>query len=373
MTSRSTRSTGWRRSGIPVERLVIVRHDKPGVTLPDEASLSAALKAGPSATLTAYVDRIASSTLLDTLPEPARVVKTSSRDAIGVTEWELANGVKVVLKPTTFKQDEIMFRAFSPGGTSQASDADFVPASGDAGRRRGRTRQVQQRGSAPVLTGKIASADATIGEPRKDRRHASPKDLETMFQLIYMRFTQPRADPVIFATQTSQLKTLMANQANTPAFAFAAAMAEIMGQNHPRRRLPTAAMIDEWNLEKSMAFYKDRFGDASDFTFVFVGNIDPAVMKPLAERYLGSLPSLRRKEAGQDVGVRSPKGTITKQVVKGLEPKSQAAIVYTGPFDFTAEQRVTLRAMTEILQTRLLETIREDLGGTYSITARSSQ
>jgi zinc protease len=356
-------------------RLVVVRApDKPGVMLPDEASLSAALKAGPSATLTAYVDRIASSTLLETLPEPARVVKTSSRDAIGVTEWELANGVKVVLKPTTFKQDEIMFRAFSPGGTSQASDADFVPAStatqvvGAGGLGRFSSADLRR-----VLTGKIASANPTIGELDEGLLGgASPKDLETMFQLIYMRFTQPRADPVIFATQTEQLRTLMANQANTPAYAFAAAMAEIMGQTHPRRRLPTPAMIDEWNLDKSMAFYKDRFGDASDFTFVFVGNIDPVVMKPLAERYLGSLPSLRRKEAGKDVGARAPKGTITKQVVKGLEPKSQAAIVYTGPIESTAEQRVTLRAMTEILQTRLLETIREDLGGTYSITARSS-
>jgi zinc protease len=355
-------------------RLVIVRApDKAGVALPDEASLTAALKAGASAPITAYVDRVASATLLDTLPEPSRVVKTATRESLGVTEWELANGVKVVLKPTTFKQDEIMFRAFSPGGTSQASDADFVPATtatqvvtaGGLGR-------FSSADLGRVLTGKIASANPRIGELEEELLgSASPKDLETMFQLIYMRFTQPRADAAIFATQTSQLKTLMANQANTPAFAFASAMSEIMGQGHPRRRMPTAAMVDEWNLDKSFAFYKDRFADASDFTFVFVGNIDLAVMKPLAERYLGSLPSLGRKEAGKDVGARTPTGVITKQVARGLEPKSQATIVYTGPMAFTAEQRVALRAMTEILQNRLLETIREDLGGTYSITARS--
>ena len=355
-------------------RLVIVRApDKAGVTLPDEASLTAALKAGPSGPLTAYVDRIASSTLLETLPEPSRVVKTSAREALGVTEWELANGVKVVIKPTTFRQDEIVFRAFSPGGTSQASDADYVPAStatqvvtaGGLGR-------FSSADLRRVLTGKLASANPTIGELDEGLiGSASPKDLETMFQLIYMRFTQPRADATIFAAQTAQLKTLMANQANTPGFAFAKAMSEIMGQNHPRRRMATAAMIDEWDLDKSMAFYRDRFADASDFTFVFVGTIDPAAMRPLVERYLGSLPSLHRKEAGKDVGARTPKGLVTRQVVKGLEPKSQAAIVYTGPIVFTAEQRVALRAMTEILQTRLLDTIREDLGGTYSITARS--
>jgi zinc protease len=227
-----------------------------------------------------------------------------------------------------------------------------------------------------VLTGKIASAAPTIGELEEGLTgSASPKDLETLFQLIYMRFTQPRADASIFETQKTQLKTLMANQANTPGYAFTAALAEILGQNHPRRRLPTAAMIDEWNLDKSMAFYKDRFGDASDFTFVFVGNVDPAAMKPLAERYLATLPVTHRKETWKDVGAREPKGVITKQVVKGIEPKSQATIIYSGGFDpgfkFTQDDRVTLRAMGEILQTRLLDTIREDLGGTYSITARA--
>jgi zinc protease len=167
----------------------------------------------------------------------------------------------------------------------------------------------------------------------------------------------------------------MANQANTPSFAYAAALAEILGQNHPRRRLPTVAMIDEWNLEKSMAFYKDRFADASDFTFVFVGSLDAAAMKPLVERYLGSLPSLHRKETWKDVGARPPAGLITREVAKGIEPKSQATIIYTGAlppgFAFTQDARAALRAMGEILQTRLLDTIREDLGGTYSITARA--
>ena len=184
-----------------------------------------------------------------------------------------------------------------------------------------------------------------------------------------MRFTQPRADPVIFGVMTTQLKTLMANQANTPGYAFSRALTEIMGQNHPRRRMQTPEMIDQWNLEKSMAFYKNRFADASDFTFVFVGNIDPATMKPLVERYLGSLPSLRRKETWKDVEARTPTGVIAKQVEKGIEPKSQTAILFTGLFEYTQDQRVAIRAMSEILQTRLIETIREDLGGTYSISA----
>jgi len=358
------------------DHLVIVRApENAAAALPDEGRIEAVFRAAPSRTVTAYVDRVSSSTLLDAVPEPRAVVKTTTLDAIGVTEWQLANGVKVVLKPTTFRQDEIVFRAFSPGGTSLASDADYIPASS--------ATQVVSAGGLghyssadlrKVLTGKIASANPAIGELEEGLAGgASPKDLETLFQLIYMRFAQPRVDPTIFFAQTTQLKTLMANQANTPAYAFAAALAEILGQNHVRRQLPTAATIDKWNMEKSLAFYRDRFADASDFTFVFVGNLDPAAIKPLVERYLGSLPSLNRRETWKDVGAPMPRGVITRQVAKGIEPKSQAAIIFSGPMTLTQDARLTQRAMAEILQTRLLEAIREDLGGTYSITARAAQ
>jgi zinc protease len=363
------RAREWYPEG---NRLVVVTApEKAGVAVPDEAALAAVLNAASGTTLSAYVDTVANASLLETPPAPSPVVKTNTRDAIGITEWELANGVKVILKPTTFKQDEILFRATSPGGTSLASDADFVPAA--------TATQVVTAGGLgkfssadlrKVLTGKIASAAPFIGELEEGLSgSASPKDLETMFQLIYLRFTAPRADPVIFGVQSSQMKTLMANQANTPAYAFTEAIAAIMGRNHPRRRLPTAATVDEWNLDKSMAFYKDRFADASDFTFVFVGNIDPSVMKPLVERYLGGLPSLRRKETWKDIEFRTPTGVITKKVEKGIEPKSQAAILFTGPFDYDQTNRIAIRAMADVLQTRLLDAIREDLGGTYSISA----
>jgi len=161
----------------------------------------------------------------------------------------------------------------------------------------------------------------------------------------------------------------MNNQSVVPEFAFFDALSAARYGNHPRRRSLTAATVDEWNLDKSMAFYKDRFADASDFTFYFVGNFDEATIKPLVERYLGALPSLKRKESWKDIGVKLPAGVVEKRVEKGIEPKSRAAIVFSGPFVFDQEKRVAIRAMSEILQTRLLELIREELGGTYSITA----
>jgi zinc protease len=198
---------------------------------------------------------------------------------------------------------------------------------------------------------------------------SSRKDLETMFQLIYLTFMQPRADATAFAVQAAQMKTLLANQTAVPEFAFFNALTMARYQNHLRRRLSTPATIDEWNLDKSLAFYRDRFADASDFTFVFVGSFDLATMKPLVERYLGSLPNIHRHETWKDVGVRTPVGVIEKKVEKGIEPKSEAAIVFSGPFNYDQSHRVAIRAMAEILQTRLLDTIREELGGTYSISA----
>jgi zinc protease len=351
--------------------VIVMAPEKAGLTLPDEATLARVMRDAEEKELKPYVDTAASATLMESAPAGGTVAKTNTREAIGITEWELSNGVKVVLKPTTFKEDEILFTATSPGGTSLASDEDFIPASTAA--------QVVSAGGIgklsvsdlrKVMTGKIAIATPFIRELEEGLSGSSSrKDLETMFQLIYLRFTAPRADPAAFGAQSAQMKTMLGNQAASPGFAFADALNSAIYQNHPRRRMPTAAAVDEWNLDKSLAFYKDRFSDASDFRFVFVGTFDVAAMKPLVEKYLGSLPSTHRTETWKDVGVRTATGVVEKTVEKGIEPKSQAAIVYTGPFEYDQTHRVAIRAMAEILQTRLLELIREDLGGTYSITA----
>ncbi len=189
---------------------------------------------------------------------------------------------------------------------------------------------------------------------------ASPKDLETLFQLIHLTFTQPRADATIFGVLTSQMKTILANQAASPAFAFSEALQAALFQNHPRARPMTAERVGEMSLEKSFAFYKDRFADAGDFTFVFVGSFEPSAIKPLVERYLASLPSLGRKETWKDVGMMPAKGVVEKTVKKGIEPQSRVALVFSGPFQWNRDQRVAIRAMSTILETRLRETLRED-------------
>jgi zinc protease len=361
----------WFPASLQNRLVILTAPEKAGLAIPDESKLAAVIKEPPPAELKAYVDTIGTAVLLESLPAPGKIVNASTNEKTGLTTWELANGVKVVLKPTTFRADDIQFRATSPGGTSLASDADFIPAD--------YATQVINAGGVSkfsaidlqkMMTGKIASANPYIGELEEGLNGSSSrKDLETMFQLIYLRFTQPRADANAFAVQATQARTFMANQSVVPEYAFFEALNSARYQDHPRRRMATAATVEQWNLDKSLAFYKDRFADASDFTFYFVGSFDEAMMKPLVERYLGALPSLKRKETWKDIGLKGPTGIVEKRVEKGIEPKSRTAIVFSGPFDYNQTQRVAIRAMSEILGNRLLEVIREELGGTYGISA----
>jgi zinc protease len=344
--------------------------EKAGLAVPTQARLASILATAADKELTAYVDNVATTPLLETAPSPGAIAKTTTKDAYGITEWELSNGVKVVLKPTNFKEDEIVFRATSPGGTSLASDADY-PAVSMADRvvSAGGVGKLSAIDLRKVLAGKAAAVSASIGETSEGLSGGgSPKDLETLFQLIYLRFTQPRADPEVFTAITTQMKAQMANQAVTPSFAFNETLLSTLYQNHPRRQMMTPERVSQVDLDKSLAFYKDRFADASDFTFVFVGTFTLDQMRPLVEQYLASLPATHRKESWKDVGVHPVTGVVKKEVDKGIEPKGQTAMVFTGPFEYTQANRAAIRAMADILQDRLREVMREELGGTYGVS-----
>lgn len=352
-------------------RMVIVTAPEvAGVPLPTSTQLAALITNAASKTLTAYVDSASGQSLMTSDPKPGTVVKTTTKGQ-EITEWELSNGAKVVLKPTNLKADEILLQAISPGGTSLASDADYIPASTAVGVvTAGGLGKINRIDLGKTLSGKVASARPFISEVQEGvTGSASKKDLETMFQLVYLTFTEPRLDREAFQVQASQTKSVLENQEADPGFAFSKALNEALYKNHVRRRPTTAETVDKWNLDKSIAFYKSRFADASDFTFLLIGDFDLATMKPLVEKYVASLPATRRKETFKDVGATYAKGVIEKTVEKGIEPKSQEAIIFTGPFQWDQTQRIAIRAMATVLTERLREAIREELGGTYSISA----
>ncbi len=353
-------------------RLVLVSApDAAGVRLPDRAELAAVVKTALAKRLEPYVDAAAGQTLMDAQPPRGRIVKTTDRRDAGITEWTLSNGATVVLKPTTLKEDQILFRAAAPGGVSLASDADLIPArvadnvipAGGVGKFSAVMLDKLLSGKAVVVTPFINELDQGMAGG------STPQDLETLFQLLYLRFTEPRADPDAFAAMASQARGLLANQMASPDVVFNQTLNAAFSQNSPRRQPETPASVDQWNLAKSLAFYKARFDDASNFTFVFVGSFTLESIKPLVETYLASLPSTGAHETWRDLGIRPPTGVVEKTVEKGIAPKSQVAIVFSGPFEYDDAHVLALRAMSLVLQSRLLETIRQQLGGTYSITA----
>jgi zinc protease len=222
-----------------------------------------------------------------------------------------------------------------------------------------------------VLAGTTAFVRADIGPTEEGLAGGSSRrDLEKMFQLIYLRFTAPRADPVAFGVLKDQLKVALANQQSMPETVFDDAVSAALTQNNPRAQPLTPARLDQMSLDKSLAFYKERFADASDFVFVFVGNFDLATMKPFVERYIGSLPSLRRTEAPKDVGMHAPAGVVDNVVRSGIEPRSQVSIIFNGPFQNDEPHRVIASAMAETLAGDLQRTLREDLGGTYGVSVQ---
>jgi len=352
-------------------RVVVVNApERPGLATPTAATLAAALARSGAGTLSAYVDVVNKAPLLDPLPTPGKIASTTTIESLGITEWRLSNGARVVLKPTDFKADEVLFRAISPGGTSLAPDRDFVAAvTADQVIAEGGLGRLNRTDLNKALSTVNAFVRADIGDTEEGLRGgAARRDIETMFQLIHLSFTSPRADPTAFGVMTANLKRMLANQETEPEAAFAMAVSSALTGDHPRARPLTPALVDQMSLDKSLAFYKDRFADASDFTFVFVGSFDLQTMQPLAERYLASLPSLNRREAAKDVGIRAPATVVKREVRKGVEPKSQVSIVFSGEFENTEANRLLVSTMAATLSGNLHGALREDRGGTYGVS-----
>ena len=356
--------------------ITVAAPEKEGLATPTEEEVTAIFAAVAGKEIEPYVAEEVAEALLAEIPEGSAVVSEETMDTIGVTVWELENGVRVVLKPTDFRDDQVLFSATSPGGISLAPDeilgnarlADGLVSEGGVG-------EFDKIALDRQLADKRASASASIGSLTEGIRGvASPQDLETAFQLIYLRFVAPRKDETAFEAFKAQVD-MMANMGAMPQFAMQDTVAVVMGQGHPRAGQTfeeELAGMREADLDVAFDFYKDRFADASDFTFYFVGTFDLEGIRPLVETYLGALPNLGRTESWVDHGVDPPPGVIEKVVRKGLEPQSRTMIFFTGEGEYSPEESSVLGAMADILQIGLRELLREDLGGTYGVGVSGS-
>ena len=355
--------------------ILVIGPEEEGVAIPSEEVVTGVFATVADKEIAPYEDAEVDGPLVPEVPAGSPVVSEESVDEIGVTIWELDNGVRVVLKPTDFRDDEVLFSATSPGGTSLASDDTFMDAEvATQAVGQGGVGTFDQIALRKKLTGKRASVSPAIGSLSEGISGlASPQDLETAFQLIYLYFTAPRRDEDAFAAFKAQMAAV--NLAAMPQFVMLDTVASTMSQGHPRSggtMSQVMAAMQAADLDVALDFYRDRFADASDFSFYFVGSFDLEGIRPLVETWLGGLPGLDRVEMWVDHGIDPPGGVIEKVVHKGLEPQSQTQIIFAGDAEYSVEESTALGAMADILQIRLRELLREDLGGTYGVGVSGS-
>lgn len=359
----------------PTNRVILyAAPEKAGLSAPTQADILAVLREAESAEVASYRDELAHTPLLDPLPEPRPVVRTRRLEELDLTLWELANGARVWAKPTDFKNDQVLLSATSPGGTSLVPDMDIIPAataSGIIGQSGAGTYDETQL--RKKLAGKLVGVRAALGATSEAiSGSASPRDLETLFQLVHLQFTQPRADERVFAAMKTRLRDVVANRLNDPDEVFSDELEQALYGSHPRHQPLTTDWIAGMDLNRSLAVYRERFANAGDFDFIFVGSFDPAELKALAERYLATLPSMKRPEAPQFNGDDPVRGHLALRVFKGVEDKSSVRLLFTGNAVWRDEDRLPVQAAVEVLRIRLRETLREEQGGVYGVGVNGS-
>ncbi len=355
-------------------RVVLVNApEKEEVEIPGEETLHSVFASVNQKDILPYEDAISDLPLMEDLLVFGIIVQENEEEKLGITSWRLSNGIRVILKPTDFKNDEVRFQGFSPGGHSLVETKDYrsVRASAEIIKLSG-VGDFDLNALNKKLTGKVVSVFPYINELNEGiTGNASPEDLETMFQLIYLYLTKPRKDAEAYQSYKSRMEGFIQNRHGSPEAAFYDTIMVTMGQYHMRRRPWSTKLLDEIDPEVSWRIYNERFEDTDDFTFVFVGKFNPDSIRPLVLKYLGNLPATEREETWRDTEIFPPEGVIKKTIYRGQEDKSRVSLIFTGKHPWSLENNYTLSSMTDVMRIKLRETLREDLSGTYGTSMGS--
>lgn len=349
--------------------IVVTSPDKKEIQLPLETDIEKILTQVNSETITAYVDKVDDTPLFSKKLSPKPILQEKYDPVTDVNEWQFENGVKIVHKQTNFKNDEIVLNSYSAGGTSLCSDDQFNSARfalgiiNESGISKFDVITLQKK-----LTGKIVRVNPYITELFEGLNGScSPKDAETMMQLVYLYGTDPRMDASAFASFQKKQSMIYKNQDADPEYRFYRTLSKLKFNNHIRRLPPTEQMIESIHLDQVYAFYKDRFSDFSDFTFFIVGNISKEDAQKLTSKYLANLPSTHRKEQWKDVNAKLITKHVQTQLNAGEAQKSYVDITLHGSFKSNPEAKLIFNAMVDALRIKLRESLREDKGGVYGV------
>ncbi len=337
---------------------------------PPEGRLESIVRYTNRADTEPYSDAFASEPLLGVLPPLGSIESERELPELGITEWVLENGVRVLVKPTDFREDEVLMVARSPGGTSLVPDEHYFAAlTASAVVQAGGLGELSQTDLRKLLAGTVAGVGAELSEAHEGiSGAASVRDMETLFQLAHMKFVAPRQDSLAIEAYRQQARASVALRAASPDQLFADSLRSILAQYHPRGLPLRAEDFEHLDIERSFEIYRERFADASDFTFYLVGSFSVDSLRPLVRRYLATLPSLNREERPVDVGIRAPEGVVTRTIHGGSEPRARTQIVFTGPMELTRDAVYELDLLSSVLRIRLRESLREELSGTYGVS-----
>ena len=348
--------------------------EKEGVNIPSEETILAAIAGQSDLAIEAPVEEVIDTELVKKAPHKGKIKSFRENEEIEATEWVLSNGIKVVFHPTDFKADEILMQAFSKGGLSQVKTEDLPSAEAAtsliemSGIGRFSATQLEK-----ALTGKTVSVSAEISE-NVERMHGSSsiKDLETMLQLTYLYFTSPRRDEKAYETFMGLLRNQLANRDKNPKIAFSDSV-QMMSTNHsPRTILFNKEMLDRVSLDKALEVYKARFANPADFTFVFVGNINPKDPKvqELICLWLGGMKTKKcNSEEVIDHHITVTMGQQKNYFSRAMETTTASNRIQYTSYDipFTMANDLNMEMIGRILSTRYLESIREREGGSYGV------
>ena len=342
--------------------------EKEGAVYPGIEDIEMLQKMIQNARISAYEDNAVDAPLLAEIPTGCKVVDTRD-DKWGTTVWTLENGIKVVVKPTDFQADRISLSGYKVGGTNRYPDSDrinlamlsSVPAGGygvfDA-------MQLNKK-----LSGSTATASVGFGSFEDEiTAECSTKDIETMFQLMYLKFTQPRKDEKAFESLTTRMRNNLKDRNLNPNTALSDTLVRALYDNHPRVMPLLAEDVDKVDYDRVLEIYRDRISDATGYTFIIVGNADLEILKPFVERYIGALPCNGRVEEVVPSPVQTREGVYKNNFKNKMEtPTGTQYITYNGKIKPSLKNIVTMSFLSQVLNIVYTEEVREKEGGTYGV------
>ena len=360
----------------PDNRSIVIMGPSEGVTHLTEKEARDIIAATEGKAVEAYKDNVVSGSLIAEDLTGSKIVAVKELPQFNAEEWTLANGAKVIYRKADFEKDNVALSAYSAGGSSLYEDLDLLAAASEVGGFVGAYGLGDYDAIAlrKVLTGKKAGCSVAISSLYETvSGSATPQDFETMMQLLYLRFQKPRFDSQAHDVIIERNRIRVKQMEGQPQKMMQDSISMIAANYNPRVMLYNDAYLDKLTLDKMEKVYRDRISDASDFTFFIVGNVDKEVVKPMVEKYIGSIPSLNRNEKWIDRKVRGPKGKVEKVLYFPLEnPKSTVLLAFNKEMKYDLKDAYCISILSNILTNRYTKSIREEQGGTYGVGVSGS-